>query len=629
MPSPFSSTRATAWEWTQAVVLAVNLAWTTLCLGGYRSDTMVVTAGLNGLLLLVHLAARFAGKTGRVHPAGIFLLPFLAYAAVNVLGVTPVRWHGWQDWLEWAQMIAVFWVVLNGVRAPAARSFLFTVIIGLGAVAVALACYQRFVQPDWLMLGRIQADQFIGRASGPFGIPNSLAAFLLLLLPAAVRQAGRRDAGAIPRILYGGAAAFFAVGLVLTISRGAWLGLALALAVWPLFAGRRRWFWRLGGTVAVLGAVLAVGAALYFAVPQVKERLDALVRDSGERTRPIMWKGAWQIFQQHPAFGGGAGAYNVLFEQFRPERYQDAPQWAHNDYLNTLSDYGVTGFILFFGACAFIAWRSVRGSEPVMGPPSSSFDHRLVTRGLVVGMLAFWLQLFVDFHLKIPALAMILAALSALIVQHRWTCPSEAGSPSRVSRCFDATFMIMIVSATVGFVLPHYRGEAIRSDARREIDQLARHPVAPEAERGVILHARAELNRAADIDPRNSQTWADWAYATALWSRHETDKESEFGREAEIYARRALALSNVVPEFWLRLGVSLDMQRRWVDAGEAFTQALGLAPASAPMWYYQAYHLALKPAGRGPAQGAVAICLRLDPGNREAEALRQRLAESR
>ena len=126
-----------------------------------------------------------------------------------------------------------------------------------------------------------------------------------------------------------------------------------------------------------------------------------------------------------------------------------------------------------------------------------------------------------------------------------------------------------------------------------------------------------------------AQAWADRAYATALWSHHEPEKVSELGREAEIYARRALALSKIVPEFWLRLGVSLDMQGQWVDAGEAFTEALTLAPSSATIWYYQAYHLALKTAGLGPARGAVAICLRLDPGNREAEALRQRLAVSR
>jgi len=629
MPVSSSTARATAWEWIQTSVLVANLAWTTLCLGGYRPDTMIVTGALNGLLLLVHFAARLAGHAGRGHPAGICLLLFLAYSMVNVLAVTPVRWEGWQDWLEWAQMIAVFWVVLNGVRAPAARCTLLAVILGLGVVSVGLACYQRFVRPDWLMLGRVQADQFIGRSSGPFGIPNSLGGFLVLLLPATAMLAVRRGPRLIVRIFLGVVAVIYLLGLVLTISRGAWLGLALALAMWPLFARQRRWWWRLGGAGLMLGVVLAVGASLYFAVPGVRGRLDALVRDSGEKTRPIMWKGAWEIFREHPTFGGGAGAYNFLFEKFRPGNYQDAPQWSHNDYLNTLSDYGAVGFVLFFGACGFIGWRCIRRREALPGDAGRGFDERTVTQGFAVGMLAFGLQLFVDFHLKIPALAMIWATISALIVQHRWSVPDDARTGSRPGHFLDAVFIVLTVAAVVGFVLPHYRGEAARSSARREIDQLARHPTSPEVEREVVALARSELSQATKIDPNNPRSWSDLAYATSLWSHYEPDKLAELGRETEDYARKALKGSHAVPEFWLYLGVSLDMQNRWVDAGDAFAEALALAPSSAPIWYYQAFHLSLNPAGRGPAQGAVAICLRLDPGNREAEALRQRLAVSR
>ena len=40
--------------------------------------------------------------------------------------------------------------------------------------------------------------------------------------------------------------------------------------------------------------------------------------------------------------GGGAGSYNVLLERFRPENFPDDAQWAHNDYLNTLSDFAHT-----------------------------------------------------------------------------------------------------------------------------------------------------------------------------------------------------------------------------------------------------------------------------------------------
>ena len=52
MPSSASSSpRADPWAWLQAALLAANLAWTTLCLGGYLPRTLVVTATLTLALL--------------------------------------------------------------------------------------------------------------------------------------------------------------------------------------------------------------------------------------------------------------------------------------------------------------------------------------------------------------------------------------------------------------------------------------------------------------------------------------------------------------------------------------------------------------------------------------------------
>ena len=97
------------------ILLSGNLVWTTLCLGGYRPETMVFTSLLNGLTLVVHLLGRaWLEKAPRIHPVSWWFLPFLIDAAVNVMLVTPVQWLGWHDWLRWAQMILIFWVVLNG-----------------------------------------------------------------------------------------------------------------------------------------------------------------------------------------------------------------------------------------------------------------------------------------------------------------------------------------------------------------------------------------------------------------------------------------------------------------------------------------------------------------------------------
>lgn len=620
-PAPTSNPRATVWEWALTAVLAANLAWTTLCLGGVRPDTWLVTSALNDLLFLLFFLSRAAVPGARLHPAGWLLVPFLVYAAANAAWVTPVPWLGWWDWLAWAQMLGVFWVVLNAVRSRAPRAVLLGVLVALATAAVVLACYQRFVQHDWLMLGRVQAVQFWGRSSGPFGLPNSLAGLLILLLPVTGALACRRGAGAAQRIGWGYLTLVLLFGLELTISRGGWLALAVVLVAWPLLAGRgpvgRKAAWA-GGAALTIGAVLAV---LWFAVPGVRARLQAFRAESGERTRPEMWRGAWRIFADHPLFGSGAGSYNTVFEKYRSAHYRDEPGTAHNEYLHTLSDYGAAGFVLFFGACAIVAWRSRRG--PAVGGADDWLDGPALTGGLTAGLAALALHSLVEFHFKIPALALIIGMLAALLVQRRW--PGPAAMADRRDRMGYAVAGLAVVLG-VAWAGPLIRGETERFRAREKIDELSFKNVPVEKWSGVLLPARAGLRRAVTLAPGNGAAWCDLAYATALSGNIELNRIPELGREAEVAAARALACSEAVPEFWVRHAVGLDMQERWAEAEMSFAEALRRGPNRVGTWYNYAFHLGI--GGRHPVEAwqAVETCLRLDPGNREAQALRQQLA---
>ncbi len=277
-------------EVARTAILSANLAWTTLCLGGFMPGTKVVMAALTAALVAVHVADPLRGA--RAHVAGWILVPFLAYAAANVAWVTPTRWLGWTDWLNWAQAAAVFWVVLNGIRSPGCRAFLVALIIALGVVAAGMACYQHFRDPAWLMLGRRQSPQFIGRSTGPFGIPNSLGVFMALLIPAAGALAFGSRRSAPIRVLSAAALLALSAGLILSISRGAWIALAAAFALRPLLSPGLSPIRRIAGACVALLAAAAVASLLYFSFPLARVRVDQLVHDLGERTRPILWRGA-------------------------------------------------------------------------------------------------------------------------------------------------------------------------------------------------------------------------------------------------------------------------------------------------------------------------------------------------
>jgi O-antigen ligase len=620
------SSRPTTGEWIQTILLGGNLAWTTLCLGGYRPETMQVTSALSGATLAVHFARCGVCRCSwrQVHPAGWALVAFLLYAGLNVIVFSPARWLGWSDWIGWANLIATFGITLHGVRSSMARKVLLNVLVVLGVVGVAMACYQRFSQPDWLMLGRQQAAQFIGRSSGPFGIPNSFAGFLLLLLPAAGALAFRARAAAAARVWWGWVTLVLSVGLFLTLSRGAWIGLALALMSWPLLRATWAWRRRLGIAVAVLVAVMGVAFVLHQTVPVARERLDRLARDSGELSRPILWRAAWNLFLERPVVGTGAGSYGLQFEKYRPAGFIDAPQWTHNDYLNTASDYGVVGFALFFGASLGLAIRfrnriDVHREDVAAGWMGS----RTLRTAMGVGVLAFALQLFVEFHLKIPALAMAVAVTAALALgRERVALDAKPSDLARAGRW--VWFALAGACAVSTYPLTRfYAAEALRYHAREIIDRSI--DSSPGSSPETLAAAETQLRAAVQRSPGNGSAWSDLAFALQFRAFVTPEKGAAFGPLSEEAARRALALSEVVPEFWIRLGIALDMQGRRGEADTAFVRCLQLAPQNGAGWYYYAAHLALDTNQREAALRAVAKCLSLDPGNRAAEALRARL----
>lgn len=311
----------------------------------------------------------------------------------------------------------------------------------------------------------------------------------------------------------------------------------------------------------------------------------------------------------------------------RPSNFRPEPDWAHNDYLNTLSDYGAVGFVLWVGAGIAIlllgwqAWRRLR-REP---RNDRSFLQQWRWKfALWLGLLAFAMHLAVDFHTKIPALAY----LGALIAG--WLLRDEAPSAGRPPAAIWRGVAVIGAVAVLGFgwlkADPLYRAEGLRMDLRWKIDKLARGEGTPDQ---IVPRALASFQQAATIDPHNGHAWGDLSYATAL-SWHVTQGNVlAIGRRAEVAAREAITQCAVMAEFWVHLGVALDMQARQSEGGEAFRRALTLAPHNAEWHYYYAHHLSALPDRRAEALRAVTTCLNLDPGNAQAEALRGRLADNR
>lgn len=602
------------WDRVIAFLWVANLGWVTWQLGGFVPGPMMV-----GLPVAFVISSMVILRWWVIVPQGApkgwwYPLPFLGWVSVHMLGLAelPSRaWlHGWHLWSG----LAAYWVGLHLMRRP---SVWRPALAGVGCVAlgvVTAGIYQRIGDPTWLPLDREQVGQYLRRSAGTFGNPNNAAAWLAMVLPVALAF-GWRDTSGSPRsrLLARIVAVVCLTGIFLSFSRGVGLALTLGFSVWVLSQSAWTWAKRLL-LVAVL-AVAGTGAVWlgYQSSGEVRQRVDSLVEHRGERTRPLLWGIALDLWSERPVVGYGGQSFEMLMEKHRPEGLWESARYAHNEYLNFLSDYGIAGAaLLSFGLGMALKRRLTRRQTPIPGA------------GWALLILAAACSL--DFHLQSPSVLWLAA----------WEAAAWLGE--RGARDFTTRKQPFLQIAAVGtaaafmllpliWTVPSLRAEELRWRAREQLDKLEGVKQPAQISR-VADEAAADLNRAVAIDPHNERAWMDYSYALSLQEFGNVEVEAQQGKLAEAAARRALEASDLVAEHWLRLGMALQLQGEWADAGPAFGRAVKLAPRQPVMWHYQGHHFSLRPPTHALARAALATCLRLDPGYDAAKLLKAELERS-
>lgn len=175
----------------------------------------------------------------------------------------------------------------------------------------------------------------VGRVRGTFVHPNPFAAALVTVV--AVALAARSERGDRARRACTVVALVAGALLVLTYTRGAWLGAAVAVVVVGVLTERRVLAW---GVAAAVGCVVAV--------PSVTTRLSDLSagpRAGGGDRNSLVWRlDYWEELvpriADRPLFGGGPGSVAATsVGGFAP----------HNGFLQAFVEAGLVGGILLLG----------------------------------------------------------------------------------------------------------------------------------------------------------------------------------------------------------------------------------------------------------------------------------------
>ena len=371
--------------------------------------TVGAAEALVGLVLAAWLAKMIAVREVRIiyPPLLLPLLIFLGAILLSLTGALSLR-YSFKEILKWLEVLGVYLFVANVIEREQARIVVMLMLLA-GIGQALLGFYQFFgrVGPQaFVVLGRF------ARAYGTFEQPNPYGGYLGLVLPLAYgvllgsRTLGTRKFGirkfvnswvrhestnpestnlritnlrVTNFLLAALGLATMGAALLMSWSRGAWLGFAAAFMVMNLAHSRRAaalfaLLCLLVASVLLLGSFQVLHQTIvqrfsgFLPYLRVFDVRGVKVTDANYAVveRMAHWQAAWGMFNDRPWLGVGIGNYEPVYPAYSLPGWTEPLGHAHNYYLNIAAEaglIGLTAYLVLWGAAFWQAWKVIRETQ--------------------------------------------------------------------------------------------------------------------------------------------------------------------------------------------------------------------------------------------------------------------------
>lgn len=236
-------------------------------------------------------------------------------------------------------------------------------------------------------------ERLEGLGGAAFGDSNGVAALLVLAFPLALNLA-LHSSEKRERWLGWGASAAILLAVIATQSRGGFLGLSVAAAVFFLHSRKKK-------QLILITSVLLTVAAL-FVTDGYLNRMSTITAEEEERdlssgSRLVLWKAGMMIFRDNPIIGTGFLSFPLAKQE-----YQDAVpnvdeklreysfrgyKVSHNSYVQALSEGGLFLFVPY----ALLILGCLWGNRALRRAKRGQAEHRLMLllNGIEAGIVGY------------------------------------------------------------------------------------------------------------------------------------------------------------------------------------------------------------------------------------------------
>ena len=511
-------------------------------------------------------------------PVCWLVVAFTLYAIVRYL-TAEIEYVARAEMIQIVTYAFLFLATVNNLHRQESAQLITLTLVFL-AMAIAFYAVYQFVANStrvWVL-----HTTYPHRGTGTFISPNNLSGFLEMILPLALAYTLTSRMKALPRIFTGYAALVILAGVVVTASRGSWIATALALIVF--FAVLMFHHTHRLPAAALLGLIILGG---FYFVPRdaiFMSRVRSLQSTNGNipnNGRFLIWHAALQLWRENPWWGDGPAHFNYRFGKYRPALIQLSPDRTHNDYVNTLTDYGIVGLaliviaVIIVFACAIWTWRYVRGSPNTLGEHRS--NKLSLVLGASIGLVAILIHSFMDFNMHIPADALIAVTLMALLTSYVRFATERYWFTARL---LPKTLLTLALAG--GLI---YLGSQAARSAQESIWLMR----AEKSETNSSAQIAA-LEKAFSVEPKNFQTARNLGEVFRQKSWPYNDGYKEDTREAMKWFNRSIELNPYDDSSYLRYGMCLDHLDEHAQAFAYFDRANRMDPNSYFNNAYMGWH---------------------------------------
>lgn len=356
--------------WLSITVLLIPFIPTMMCVA------LMIFTGMT-LMLKVLITPEFKLKYFKTN---IWILLFIAIIAITAF--TSIS-------LEESKNIALvmiafamsYFIITNTVESKKQLKFLlYLFVIGAGISAV-YGIYQ-YVFGDVYSQAWLDAEMFEDikmRVYSTFENPNVYGEYLILAIPIAAALFWT-EKGFWKKTILLGITGILTLAMILTFSRGCWLGMLLALAILAVIIDRR---------FILLGIVMLM--MMPFVLPETIINRFMSIGDMGDSStsyRVYIWMGTLAMLSDYWFSGVGLGetSFNKIYPLYSYNNIE-APH-SHNLYLQIISQFGIFGLIVFMG----IVYNFYKEATISMLK-----EKNILNAGIIAGMTGFFLEGMFDY----------------------------------------------------------------------------------------------------------------------------------------------------------------------------------------------------------------------------------------